>query len=157
VIALAVAGSFAPSPAAAERLELSRYGGRLGFSLKPDQFVVGAYADFGELARNLSLRPSVDLGFGSSQFTLIGNGDLQYSFRDASWPVMPYLGAGVALAWSKIQDAPEGADDSDGAVGLNLYAGVERGFGDYNSGHAELRFGIDEIPDFKLVIGYGFY
>ena len=155
-VAIAVALVTSP-PAAAERLELSRYGGQVGFSLSPDQFVLGAYADFGEFARNLSLRPSVDVGFGSSTFTLIGNGDIQYSFRDVSFPAVPYAGAGVAFAWLKFQDAPAGADDSDGAIGLNLYLGAERGFGDYNSGHVEIRVGIDEIPDFKLLIGYGFY
>ena len=102
-------------------------------------------------------RPSVDLGFGSSQFTLIGNGDIQYSFRNLWSRAVPYAGAGVAFAWTKYQDAPSGADDSDGSIGLNLYLGAERGFGDYNSGYVEIRIGIDEIPDFKLMIGYGFY
>jgi len=155
--AIATVGLAASPPASAERLELSRYGGRVGFSLSPDQFVVGVYADFGEFARNVSLRPSVDVGFGSSQFTLIGNGDIQYSFRNVDSPAVPYAGAGIAFGWSKFKDAPAGAKDSDGSIGLNLYLGAERGFGDYNSGHVEVRLGIDEIPDFKLMIGYGFY
>ena len=142
----------APTPAAADRLEFSRYGVRAGVSLDPEQFVLGVYAGFGELARNLSVRPSADLGFGDNVTTLVLNGDLQYSFRDTDWSGVPYVGGGIALSYFNFDG---GGDDT--GIGLNAYAGIERSLADYTSGHLEARLGFDEVPEFKLIAGFGFY
>lgn len=144
--------ALAPSPATAERLEFSRYGARAGLSVDPEQLVVGVYAGFGELARNLSVRPSADLGLGDNLTTLVLNGDLQFSFRDTDWSGVPYVGGGIALSYFNFDG---GGDDT--GIGLNAYAGIERSLADYTSGHLEARLGFDDVPEFKLIAGFGFY
>jgi hypothetical protein len=154
----AVATLAAPAAfAEGDEFQISRYGGRLGFSSEPDQFTLGAYAQLGELAPNLSLRPSVDFGFGSDIFSIIGNGDLQYSFVTGS-QFAPFAGGGIALAYYSF-DVPEGVDvdSSETEIGINVYGGVEFDLGDYKSAYAEARIGVDEMPDFKLTLGFGFY
>ncbi|MEZ5064105.1 MAG: hypothetical protein R3B81_05185 [bacterium] len=155
-IALAVLGilvGLAPGSARAEnRLELARYGARIGFSLTPDQFVAGFYGDFGEVAPSLTFRPSADLGIGNSLFTIVVNGDFQYSLRTPDLPAYPYVGAGLGLGY---YTADGGGDDT--GIGLNLYVGAERSLGDLNSAHGEIRFGVGDIPDVKIVVGMGFY
>jgi hypothetical protein len=130
----------------------SRYGGRIGFSLDPDQFTVGGYVGFPEFARNFTFRPSADLGLGSDLVTVIGNADVQYSITDTSSRFYPFFGAGVGLLWFD-QDA----GGSDSAVGLNFYAGVEVSMSGYKTGMLEVRLGVDEMPDLKVTYALGFY
>ena len=140
-----------------DKFEISKYGGRIGFSQNPDQFTIGAYAQLGEIAPHLSMRPSGDLGWGDHVFTIVGNADLQYSFIVGS-SVAPFVGAGLGVIHASF-DLPPGAvgDDSSTHVGLNVYGGAEMDLGGYKSGFVEARVGIDELPDFKLTIGLGFY
>lgn len=147
----------ATAVSAQEEFDVSKYGARLGFSSDPDQFTLGAYMQLDELAPHLSMRPSVDLGFGDSIFSLIGNADLQYSFVVGS-SVVPFAGAGLGIAYYSF-DTPAGytGDSSDTSIGLNIYGGAEMDLGDYKSGYLEARVGIDEMPDFKLTLGFGFY
>jgi hypothetical protein len=151
---LLVAGNAA---AGENEFDISKYGARLGFSSNPDQFTLGAYAQLGELAPHLSMRPSVDLGFGDSVFSLILNADLQYAFVVGS-ALAPFVGAGLGVAYYSF-DVPSDyvGDDSETDVGLNVYGGAEMDLGDYKSGYLEARIGIDEMPDFKLTLGFGFY
>jgi hypothetical protein len=153
-IAFLLAGS---ASASSDQFEISKYGGRVGFSTHPDQFTLGAYAQLGELAPHLSMRPSGDLGWGDHVFTIIGNADLQYSFIVGS-SLAPFAGAGLGIIHAKV-DLPPGAvgDNTSTHLGLNLYGGVEMDLGNYRSGYVEARLGIDELPDFKLTVGLGFY
>lgn len=146
----------AGAAAAADEFEVSKYGARLGFSSNPDQFTVGGYAQLGELAPKLSMRPSMDLGWGDDVFSWLTNLDLQYSFAGTS--VVPFVGAGLGIAYYNFSE-PEGytGDSSDTSVGLGVYGGAEMDLGDYKSGYIEARFGVDEMPDFKLTLGFGFY
>jgi hypothetical protein len=153
--------AWAGAAAAAEEFEVSRYGGRIGFSADPDQFTIGAYAGLGELAPHLTMRPSVDMGFGDNLFSVILNADVQYSFVIGS-AVAPYAGGGLGIGYYKFDtpdNLPAGVDfdDSTTEIGLNLYGGAEMDLGGYKSGYAELRIGIDDLPDLKLTLGLGFY
>ncbi|MFN8177606.1 MAG: hypothetical protein U0167_06755 [bacterium] len=155
LVGLLLAGSAAQ--AQENKFEISKYGGRVGFSSNPDQFTIGAYAQLGEIAPHLSMRPSVDLGWGDHVFTILGNADLQYSFIVGS-SVAPFAGAGLGIIHSSF-DLPPGVvgDDTSTHVGINVYGGVEMDLGNYRSGYLEARLGIDELPDFKLTAGLGFY
>jgi hypothetical protein len=147
---------FAGDAAAQNEFEISDYGARVGFSSNPDQFTVGAYAKLGELVPNLSMRPSVDFGFGDNVFTILGNADVQYSFVTGA-SFAPFVGGGVAIGYYSF-DLPEGAvgDDSDTEIGLDVYGGLEFDLGGYKSAFVEARVGVD-VPDFKLTGGIGFY
>ena len=136
---------------AEDEFEVSKYGGRIGFSTNPDQFTVGGYLQLGELAPKLSMRPSADLGWGDSLFSILGNADLQYSFTGKKG--VPFVGAGLGIAYYNFDES----DGSETDIGLNVYGGVEMDLGDYKSGYLEARFGVDEMPDFKLTLGFGFY
>lgn len=155
-----LSGALAAQPAAAqgEQFEISRYGPRIGFSSNPDQFTIGAFAGLGELAPHLSMRPSADLGFGDHLFSFIFNADLAYSFTIGSAAV-PYAGGGLGVGYYKfdVPDGVVGVDDSTTEVGINLFGGVEMDLGDYKNGFAELRLGIDDLPDLKITVGIGFY
>ena len=154
LLGLLLAGSAA---AQENKFEISKYGGRIGFSSNPDQFTIGAYAQLGEIAPHISMRPSLDLGWGDHVFTIIGNADLQYSFVLGS-SVAPFAGAGLGIIHSSF-DLPPGVpgDDTTNHVGINVYGGAEMDLGNYRSAYVEGRFGIDELPDFKLTVGLGFY
>lgn len=154
-------GLAAAQPAAAQTekpFEISKYGPRVGFSVDPDQFTIGGFATLGEIAPHLSLRPSADLGFGDNLFSFIFNADLAYSFTIGSAAV-PYAGGGLGVGYYSF-DVPEGVtgvDDSSTEVGINLFGGVEVDLGGYKNGFAELRLGIDDLPDLKITVGIGFY
>ena len=144
----------AGAAAASEEFEVSKYGARVGFSSNPDQFTLGGYLQLGELAPHLSMRPSMDVGWGDDLFSWLTNADVQYSFEGTK--AIPFVGAGLGIAYYNF-DGDSGGDDSDTSIGLNVYGGFEMDLGDYKSGDLEARLGVDEMPDFKLTLGFGFY
>ncbi len=131
---------------------LSNYGARFGVSVDPDQFTLGMYAAMPEFAPGLSFRPSADLGFGDDALTLMGNADVQYTFHATEGRLVPHVGGGITLFWF---DPDPG--ESDAEVGISLYGGVEFAMKGYKTGSFELRLGVDDVPDLKLVYGLGFY
>jgi len=152
-LALAVlAGAGADAQAQQSQSTVTQYGFRGGFSLDPDQFVAGAFLGFRDFSPGFSLRPSVDVGIGSSVFTFMINGDGQYHFRKANFPAVPYAGAGVALAYYNF----DGPVDSQTEIGMNLFGGLEWDLGGYRIAFAELRIGVGDLPDLKFVGGFGF-
>lgn len=152
VLATLVAMAAAPRTANAQQeLGFFGYGGRAGFSVNPDQFTIGAYAKLGNVSKMFKFRPSVDFGFGDSVFSVLGNADAQVDFVDVNGSYKPFAGGGLGLAYYDF----DGGDASE--IGINVYGGVERNFGTYNTGYVEARVGIDEMPDFKITFGYGWY
>jgi hypothetical protein len=134
------------------------YGARAGGSVNPDQFTIGAYAKLGKVSQMFHFRPSLDLGFGDDVFTVIANVDAQVDFVDVEGAYTPFLGGGLGIAYSDVNgDLPSYADETDTAIGLNLYGGLEREFSGYKHAYAELRVGIDDLPDFKFTLGFGWF
>ena len=156
-IALFATATLAPTAAAESDLQLSKYGIRLGLSSEPDQLTVGAYAGYGELAPALQLRPSVDLGFGDRVFTVLLNADLQYFFSITEITTRPYFGGGLGMAYYDFDSDHYAGDDTRTEIGINLYVGAEKDLSDYKTAHLEFRVGVDELPDFKVTLGLGFY
>jgi hypothetical protein len=147
-----------PSPGEAA-LALTHYGPRAGFSSDPDQFTIGFYGDWGQLAPNVHVRTNGDLGFGDHALTFALNGDVTYHFADANMPVTFFAGGGLGYAFYNLDiDAPPGfdVDDTFNEVGLNLVVGAEKDFGGYRTGGLELRFGLDDLPELKLTASLGF-
>jgi hypothetical protein len=100
----------------------------------------------------------VDFGFGDDVFSIVTNVDAQVDFVDVQGAYRPFVGGGLGIAYYDVSgDLPSYADDSDTEIGLNLYGGLEREFGGFKHGYAELRVGIDDLPDFKFTLGFGWF
>lgn len=153
---LAICAVASPSQAQ-EDMGFFGYGLRFGGSIDPDQVTVGTYVKLGKMTQMFSFRPSVDFGFGDDLFTVAGNVDAQVDFVDFEGSYKPFVGGGLGLIYYNVSDDSFEGDDSDTEIGVNLYGGVERDFGSYKRGYAEVRVGIDDLPDLKFTLGFGFF
>lgn len=131
---------------------------RAGLSLKPDQFLVGTQATLGPPHR-LSWRPSLDLGLGNGVRMLTLNADVVWRLRQAGRRLEPFAGAGPALS---LVDVTDGVGEADGitaglaghvVAGIHLLPARRRGGLRYL---VEVRAGIGETADFKLVLALAF-
>jgi hypothetical protein len=132
-------------------------GPRVGFSVDPDQLVLGGHVVIGEVAPSITFDPNLELGFGDNLTTVAVNFDLHYHFvlRDTDW--RPYAGAGIGVVFVDMDREPPLRDDSETGVGgeLILGAGVPTRSG--NRFFGELKFGLgDEIASLKLIAGWNF-
>jgi len=128
------------------------WGPRAGFSLDPDQFVFGAHVQVSEPTAGLSIQPNVEMGLGNDTTTLQINGDIAYTFPELetlNWGW--YAGGGVSWAYYWFDAS------STGEIGLSLLGGVSKIMSNDNRLSLELRFGIDEMPDFKVTLGFWFH
>ncbi len=123
----------------------ARFGLRGGFGLKPDQFVIGAQAEVGNLAF-ARIVPSVDVGFGDNVTTIAFNGDflLRVNIPDASLEL--YGGGGPTVLYA---DRSNGG--SDWNLGLTLVVGGRLPVGGKHAINLEGRFGLGDVPDFRLI------
>ena len=130
------------------------WGPRGGITFDPDQIHFGAHLDFGNFFKRVRFQPNSDIGFGDDVTVATVNLELAYRLgtRWSAWT--PYLGAGPAFAYYRI-DAP-GDDDSESDGGLNLIAGIERGLSRGNRLSLQSTFGIGDLPELKLTLGWTF-
>ncbi|HMB69981.1 MAG TPA: hypothetical protein VKU85_11750 [bacterium] len=152
----------AAAPGTSNAMGLEEYGPRVGFSIDPDQFTIGAFADWGELGKQTHLVTSGDLGFGDNIFSVLINGDVFYRFNTDK-DFYPYAGGGIAIGYYDFDiNYPAGyngprVDSSTTEVGLSLVGGVTKDLGGYKSGTLELRLGISDVPDVKITAQLGFF
>ena len=141
---------------------LDQYGPRVGISSDPDQFTLGAFTDWGELAPDVVLKVNADIGFGDDVLTFTINGDVLYEFVNAGTSFLPYAGGGIGYAYYDL-DLPSSPlpgftfDDTFHEIGLNLVAGIETDLGGYKTGAVEIRIGISDVPDVKVTAQLGFF
>ena len=130
--------------------QLNAAGVRLGFSSNPDQFVMGGQLEFGPFSKSFTFVPSLELGLGDDITTIQLNGDGYYHFdiQGESWN--PYAGMGLGLAF---YDWDGGSETEFGA---NLIGGVRFKLQSASTIFTELRIGIADIPDFKVIAGWNF-
>jgi hypothetical protein len=146
----------APATAAA----LTPLGVHAGFSVDPDQFVFGGHAIMAEPLIGWQLHASLDFGFGDNVTSIIGNGDFVYAFPElatADWRF--YVGGGVGVgqySYDHPDPTPPGFDDSDTQFGLNIVGGITRRLLSGNELLGELRIGVEDMPDVKIVAGFTF-
>jgi hypothetical protein len=149
------------APPAAAGLQLTQYGPRAGFSIDPDQFTLGAFTDWGELAPLLNLVTSADIGFGDHVFTFLVNGDVLYHIPTGpDAPIDFYAGGGLAFVFADVdvpEPVPPGVDSSTTDLGMNLVVGVAKDLGGYKTGSLELRIGLVDTPDVKVTAALGFF
>jgi hypothetical protein len=133
--------------------ELGIYGigGRAGFSVDTDQFVVGGHIDLGDIANQLQFQPTVEAGFGSDITIVTTMAEFNYHFRSPDEWEYPTLYVGAALGPVFIStDA-----GSDTEVGLTVQTGIRKQIadGDY-SWLGEVRYGVSDTPDWKFMVGF---
>jgi len=149
-----------PAAAHAQGRLTTAIGPRLGFSSGPhslDQFFVGGQVEMGELAPDLTLTPSIELGFGDDVTTIQVNGDVHYHFTVSGSAWRPYVGGGLGIAFFSF-DLPPGfvGDDSETEIGLNVVGGAIVPTQGGSRFFAELKLGIGDIPDVKALVGWNF-
>ena len=124
------------------------FGPRVGFGLQPDQFVVGAQTLLGRSLYIFRFAPSFDLGWGDNVTTYAFNGDFEFSLGIPSTRAHFYAGGGVGVtAW----DFESSGSDTE--VGLDLLGGARMGGRGSMEYTVEARFGIGDVPDFRLLFG----
>ena len=140
----------------AEGSVVGGYGPRIGFSSGPDQIVFGGQMIFGEIAPSITFDPSLEFGFGDDMTVIALNFDGHYHFAIEGSRWRPYAGAGVSISFVSFDSGPGVDDNSDTDVGGSLIfgAGVPTAAG--NRFFSELKLGLGDVPDFKLMVGWNF-
>lgn len=130
------------------------WGPRFGFSSGPDQFLFGGQLDLGNLAPDLTLTPNVDIGIGDNATTISLNGDIHYHFRVQNSPWRPYVGGGIAFTHINVDVGPSDYSDTDVVANFIFGAIVPTQSG--SRFFTELKLGLGDVHDFKLLIGWNF-
>jgi hypothetical protein len=135
-------------PAAAQ----TRIGIRAGASGDPDQFVFGMHVDTSPLIEHLTFRPNVEVGIGDNITLVALNIEFAYwvPIRNSRWQV--YFPAGPAANIYSFDRPPGRGSDTTVEGGFNLGVGIQHGRGLFT----ELKVGVIDSPDIKVVVGYVF-
>jgi hypothetical protein len=125
---------------------------RGGLGITPDQAVVGVQTHLQrQILRILHMAPSVDAGFGDNVTTVCGNLDFLLAIPPKSDSAI-YAGAGATLTWWNF----DGDTESDTEIGLSLVGGLRFGTKGKNGYIGEVRFGVGDVPDLRILIGINF-
>jgi len=125
------------------------FGLRTGYGTNPDQFVVGAQAVLGKTLGFMRFAPSIDAGFGDDMSSFLFNADFRLlSFSPPGSPAGLYAGAGTSIA---VFDA--GHNNNDTEIGLHVVTGLTFPMGRRNEYNLEVRFGIADMPDLRVLCG----
>ncbi|MFZ5980867.1 MAG: hypothetical protein ACOYVF_09580 [Candidatus Zixiibacteriota bacterium] len=127
------------------------FGVRGGYSSNPDQVVFGAQAMFGKFMKVARFVPSFDFGTGDNITTYTFNGDFRLTMKIPNSSLSLYGAAGpTVIYW----DADKGGTDTE--IGATLTGGVAFPMGGKGQYNLEARFGIGDVPDFKIMFGIMF-
>ena len=128
------------------------FGVRGGFGLDPDQFVVGGQFTLGTKAFSIArIVPSVDVGFGDNVTTIDFNADFLLRLIVEGTSFGLYGGGGPTLAYLDHKNA-----NSTWKLGLSVTLGAQVPILKKNATNIEARFGIGDIPDFRLLFVFIF-
>jgi opacity protein-like surface antigen len=133
------------------------WGPRVGLTGDPDQVMGGIQWNLGEVAPSVRAMPSAELGFGDDLLRFAGNLGIHYMFAGGSSRWSPYLGGELSftyLSW----DRPAGfrGDETDTELGVSIAGGVETRLSNGRILNLELRFGLDNVPDVQVHVGWIF-
>jgi len=132
------------------------WGPRFGFGSNPDQVLLGAQLELGELAPDFTLIPNFEVGLGDHVTTLSLSGDVHYHFRVQSSAWRPYVGAGLTFIHASLDDAPFGVDASSTDLGATIIGGAIVPTRSGSRFFTELHLGIGDVHDLKLMAGWNF-
>jgi hypothetical protein len=122
-------------------------GVRVGASTDPGQFVFGGHYETKPLVDRVTFRPNVELGVGNDLTVTTLNFELAYHFDyPASKPWNVYAGGGPALVLANSHG------DNHTGGGFNFLVGIQSREGLFG----EVKAGLMDSPNFKVVIGYAF-
>ncbi len=132
------------------------FGPRLGFSLDPDQLVLGGQVSIGEVAPSLSFVPNAELGFGDHQTVVAINLDFHYRLllKGSDWS--PYLGFGAGVNFDSFDRPAPLRDESETDVGGNFILGANVPTKSGSQFFSELKLGLGDIPSLKMLVGWNF-
>ena len=128
------------------------WGPRVGISADPDQLFGGVHFDLGEIVEHLRLQPNVEIGFGDDVTTVTGGVAVHWLYEVDWQGWQPYSGAEVGLNYLNF----DGRRDSDTELALNAIGGIEVRLESDNRLSFEIKLGILEEPDVKLLVGWTF-
>lgn len=135
--------------AGTETAAAAGFGVRGGLGINPDQGVIGLQAEMGgKRLKAFRLAPSADFGFGDNVTTFCGNLDFLLHVPFPGSGGGAYGGLGPTLTY---WDVDSGQNDTE--IGLSLVAGMRLGMGDRNAYNLEARFGVGDVPDFRILVG----
>lgn len=123
------------------------YGVHAGFGLDPDQFVLGAQAELGQV-KIARFAPSLNAGFGDNLTIFALNGDVRLYLSPPKTTFAVFLGGGPTLAMIDFEGG-----DTDTEIGLSLVGGLKAAMGRSNAYTLEGRLGLGDIPEFRLLVG----
>lgn len=126
------------------------FGARVGMGLNPDQFVIGAQFAIGKKAGVARVAPSVDLGFGDDVTTIDFNLDFLFRLKVEDTGFGFFGGGGPTLGFA------DNKGGSDWNLGLSLVGGAELPLIAGHPSTLEVRIGIGDIPDFRLLLAIMF-
>jgi hypothetical protein len=154
---LAAVALAAAAPAAAQGLGVRGWGFRAGAASDPDQVIVGAHVDLGDVWEALRLQPSFEAGLGDDASSLQALVPVHYRFATGG-PWRPYAGGGVLLSLISYDDDRPGrrGDDEDFDIAPVAVGGLERVRGGGSDLHLELQLGGGDAFDAKVVVGWTF-
>ena len=118
-------------------------GPRGGYDFDTEQFVIGVEGEFGRALQAFRFAPSLDFELGDANSTMFNADFRLYLFNLPETGLRFYGSAGPTI----VLDSPR--DETD--IGLSLVAGMKIPMKNQNRYHLETRFGIGDIPDFKLM------
>jgi len=146
LLVLSAGSELAP---AKEAKTVKAFGLRTGYGTGPDQFVIGPQTVLGRVLGFMHFAPSIDAGFGGDTTTVLFNADMRLlSFSPPGSAAGLYLGAGPAIA---LFDSRKFGGDTE--VGLNALAGLTFPMGSKHEYNLEVRFGIGDMPDLRILFG----
>jgi hypothetical protein len=131
-------------------------GVRAGISLDPDQFVFGGQLSFRGLAPDWTFDPSLEIGLGDDVTTIAFNLDALYRMRLSGSDWSPYVGGGLGLISVSHDEKPGVHDDTHNDAGLNAVIGFRVPTRGGQHWFTEMRVGIGDLPDLKVVGGFSF-
>jgi len=145
-----------PAAASAQSRVSTALGPRMGFSSNPDQLVLGGQMDLGQVAPDLTFTPNLELGFGDNATVVAINGDLHYHFQVQGSDWRPYVGGGLGVNFIEVDLPAPFANVSNTEIGANLIVGAIVPTRSGSRFFTELRLGVGDIPDMKLLMGWNF-
>ena len=141
-----------PSVSLAHGLGYQGWGPRVGISADPDQLFGGVHFDLGEIVEHLRLQPNVEIGFGDDVTSVTGSVAVHWLYEVDWQGWQPYSGGEVGLNYLDF----DGRRGSDTEFALNAVSGVETRLKSDNRLSFEIKLGIIEEPDVKLLVGWTF-
>lgn len=117
-------------------------GPRAGYDFDTDNLVLGAEAELGRAFQNFRFAPSVDFELGDNTVTAINSDFRFYLFNLPETGLQFYGSVGPTVVLNNQTE-----------IGLSLVAGMKIPMKRENRYNLEIRFGIGDIPDVKLMLG----